>query len=123
MGFTSDDPDVQDVVERELRLQDPAVRHTRSAAAELLDREFHEFGASGRVWGRDSILDMMADHEAPPPTPDNIAATRLGEDVILLTYRTRRPERTALRSSLWRRRDGGPWRIYFHQGTVQPDAT
>ena len=115
----SDDPEIRDVIERELKLQDRAVRRSREAAAELLDPEFHEFGASGRVWDRDSILDMMATDDTAPPTTDRIDATRLGDDVILLTYRTRSPERTALRSSLWRRRDGGPWRIYFHQGTVQ----
>ncbi len=110
------DPDVTDVVERELRLQRRDVRD----AAELLDPEFREFGASGRVWDRASILDMMAGDDGAPPVMDDIAATRLSDDVILLTYRTREPGRTALRSSVWRRSVGGPWRIVFHQGTVQP---
>lgn len=96
----AEDPDLQDVIQRELRLQDPAVRREPERAAELLDPEFQEFGASGRVWDRTSILTMMASHEAPPPVADNMVATRLAEDVILLTYRTRRPARTALRSSL-----------------------
>lgn len=116
------DPDIRDVIDRELRLQDPAVRRSRTAAAELLDLEFHEFGASGRIWERDAILDLMATHDARPPVTDGMAATRLADDVILLTYRTRTPERTALRSSLWRRRGGGPWRVFFHQGTVQPEV-
>lgn len=114
------DPDVQEAVDRELRLQDPAVRRAPEVAAELLDPEFSEFGASGRVWDRASTLDMLAGDDAPPPVVDNLVAIRLADDVILLTYRARRLGQTALRSSLWRRREGGPWQIYFHQGTVQP---
>ncbi|TCK22158.1 DUF4440 domain-containing protein [Pseudonocardia endophytica] len=117
----TDDPDLHDVVDRELRLQDPAVRRSRAAASQLLDPDFHEFGASGRTWDHESVLDMMAVEEAPPPETDRIVATRLADDVVLLTYRTRRPGRTALRSSVWRRRDGGPWRVVFHQGTVVPE--
>jgi hypothetical protein len=118
----TDDPDLQDVIDRELRLQDPAVRQAPEIADELLDPGFHEFGASGRAWDRASILDMMAKHNAPPPVTDELAATRLADDVVLLTYRTCRPGQTALRSSLWRRRSGGPWRVYFHQATVLPPA-
>ena len=117
---TAEDPELQDVIQRELRLQDPAIRHEPETAAELLDPEFYEFGASGRVWDRTSVLAMMAGDDAPPPVVDRIVTTRLAEDVVLLTYRAWRPEHTALRSSLWRRRDGGPWRVFFHQGTVQP---
>lgn len=118
----TDDPDLHDVIDRELRLQDPAVRQAPEMAGQLLDPDFHEFGASGRVWDRASILAMMADHEAPPPVTDALAATRLADDVVLLTYRTRRPGQTALRSSVWRRHSGGPWRVYFHQATVLPPA-
>ncbi len=116
----TDDPDLQDVIDRELRLHDPAVRSAPQVAGELLDPEFREFGASGRVWDRASILDVMAGHDEPPPLTDDLVAARLADDVILLTYRTRRPGRVVLRSSLWRRRDGGPWRVCFHQGTVAP---
>lgn len=116
----AEDPDLHDVIDRELRLHDPTIRNATETAAELLDSDFHEFGASGRVWDRASILGMMAGRHEPPPLVDNVAATRLAEDVIFLTYRTRTPERIVLRSSVWRRRKGGPWRVYFHQGTVQP---
>jgi hypothetical protein len=112
----SGDPDVTDVIDRELRLQQRNVR----GAAELLDPAFREFGTSGRVWDRASVIDVMAGDEGPPPVTDDVVATRLADDVILLTYRTREPGRTALRSSVWCRRDGGPWRIVFHQGTVRP---
>jgi ribonuclease HI len=113
-----DDPDLDDVVARERRLLDPAVRRSRDAAGRLLDPDFREFGAFGRVWDRDSILAAMAGEDAPPPEVDEVAATRVGTDTVLVTYRARRPGRTTLRSSLWRRRDDGDWRLCFHQGTV-----
>jgi hypothetical protein len=116
---TTPDPDLAWVVASELRLLDPAVRSSPDAAGELLDPEFREFGAFGRVWDRRSTLDSMATEDAPPPTADGVAATRVTDDVILVTYRARRGDRTTLRSSLWRRRAGGPWQLYFHQGTVQ----
>lgn len=112
-----DDPDLHDVIDRELRLHDPAVRSSSAAAGELLDPDFHEFGASGRSWDRASILDMMATRDAPPPIVEDLTAIRLADDVVLLTYRSRTAAQVTLRSSLWRRRTGGPWRIYFHQGT------
>jgi ribonuclease HI len=46
------------------------------------------------------------------------AVERLGEDSILLTYRSIRREGSALRSSLWLR-DGQQWRLRFHQGTPE----
>lgn len=118
MAFT--DPDVQQVVTDELRLLDPSVRRSPTAAGALLDPEFREFGASGRVWDRGSVLTMLSSDDAPPPLVDRICGTRLAPDVVLLTYRSRTADRTTLRSSLWRRRDDSPWRIYFHQGTVVP---
>ncbi len=114
-----DDPELAYAIAGELRLLDPAVRRSSAVAGELLDPEFHEFGASGRVWDRTSILAAMAAEDAPPPATDRMAASRVCADAILVTYRARRPARTTLRSSLWRRRDGGPWLLYFHQGTVQ----
>jgi hypothetical protein len=116
---TSPDPDLAQVVASELRLLDPAVRRSPDEAGRLLDPDFREFGAFGRVWDRRSILDSMAAEDAPPPRADDVAATRVTDDAILVTYRAHRGTRTTLRSSLWRRRAGGPWQLFFHQGTVQ----
>ena len=46
-----------------------------------------------------------------------MTGTRLGGDVIHLTYLSERAGRRALRSSIWRRTPDG-WRVYFHQGTL-----
>ncbi|MGK8507077.1 DUF4440 domain-containing protein [Nocardia asiatica] len=108
-----------------MQLSDLAIRNSRVASSALLDPEFREFGASGKVWDRESILDMMSEATSSPPTIDNVMAARLGPNTILLTYRTHSPERTAVRSSIWLHRENG-WKLYFHQGTAQPqdsDAT
>lgn len=120
MRFNSGDADIDHVVASELRLHDPAVRRSAGESGGLLDPEFREFGASARVWNRESILEMMRTDDSPLPIIADITAARLVPDVILLTYRSHRPDRDSLRSSVWRRRDGGPWRLNFHQGTVRP---
>ncbi|WP_067446578.1 DUF4440 domain-containing protein [Nocardia alba] len=116
MRFTSEDPEIECVVAAELRLTDRDIRNSRETTSALLDPEFHEFGASGRVWDKESILDMMSRDTSATPTVDEMTAVRLGTTVIHVTYRTRSPERTAVRSSIWLLRDGR-WTLYFHQGT------
>lgn len=107
---------------RELQLLDVAVRRSPAAAGELLDPAFREFGASGRVWDRASVLAGMAGDDGTPTAVDDVVATRLAEDVVLLTYRSRRASRIALRSSVWIRRAGGSWRMVFHQGTPRSEG-
>jgi len=112
------DPDLDDVVARERRLLDPAVRRSPAIAGALLAADFREFGAFGRVWDRASILAAMAVEDAPAVAVTDLAAARVGADAVLVTYRARRTGRTTLRSSLWHRGDGGDWLLRFHQGTV-----
>lgn len=112
------DEDVAVCIAGEMRLLDPAVR-CGAEAATLLDDEFREFGSSGRVWDRPSILAVLAVDDSDAPPVEDVVGTALGPDVVLVTYRTVRPGRTTLRSSIWRRR-GVRWSLVFHQGTVVP---
>ena len=86
----------------------------RSREPALLHPEFLEIGRSGRAWSRDDV--------ALSPTVDGgifdevITLDRLAADSILLVFRTRDERGATLRSSLWVR-DGGRWRLRFHQGT------
>ena len=114
--MTPADPDLEQVVARELRLLDPVVRADVEAVAALLHPDFVEYGASGRVWDRDSIVAALAESPGVSGAADDLRATRLADDVVLLTYRFD-GERTSLRSSVWVR-DRGEWRIRFHQGTL-----
>jgi hypothetical protein len=103
-------------------LMDPAVRRDRARVAELLAEEFTEFGASGRVWTREAILDLLATEEYTPPVVEKFSCRELAEDVALATYRAVRTDAATgaravtLRSSVWVRQSGA-WRMVFHQGT------
>ena len=49
----------------ELRLQDSSTRKDPAAIGELLSEDFREFGASGIVWDRATLLETLS---AEPPT-------------------------------------------------------
>ncbi|SDJ38305.1 hypothetical protein SAMN05444157_3101 [Frankineae bacterium MT45] len=125
--------DVQAVVERELALLSLSVRRTQHLVDVLLDPDFQEIGASGRLWNRAEISAELA-AEQSDATPHSghsgvIEATELTSrvltpELVLLTYvsvRHGRPPRRARRTSLWRRSPDGPWRLLHHQGTLLSD--
>jgi hypothetical protein len=113
--MTGADPDLDEVVARELALLDPEVRRDPGRVRAFLHPEFVEFGASGRVWSRDSSAAVTSGVEQRI-TASDLVPRRLAEHVVLLTYRSREPGREALRSSTWIR-EGGEWLLLFHQGT------
>ncbi|WP_056920385.1 DUF4440 domain-containing protein [Phycicoccus sp. Root101] len=118
---TQDDCDI--VKDCELALLRGAVRGDRTSATLLLHRDFHEFGASGAVWDRDSVLDMMEAEAAEGPVDIkavDLVTTGLGPGVVLVTYDSVTPTRRAHRSSVWLR-EAGRWQVRHHQGTVVAD--
>ncbi len=103
----------------ERRLHDPATRANPEAVANLLSAGFFEFGASGRVWSRETILHALATEDPAEITSRDYACQPLSPGVALLTYISETTQRRALRSSLWRL-EGEQWRMVFHQGTPIP---
>jgi hypothetical protein len=117
----------EDELARHLRsleesLLDPAFRRNSGQVAALLAEGFEEFGASGRVWTREQILELVATEKYDPPQVEDFRCALIAEGAALVTYRTVRTvpdsgERMAtVRSSLWTER-AGEWRVRFHQGT------
>jgi len=112
-------PDVQQVIASELALLTPEVRGDSLKVAALLDPDFEEIGASGRLWTRESMMSALV---AEPPDEDGaveaseMRGTQLAPDLILLTYVSASELRRARRSSLWRRTEES-WQLLFHQGT------
>lgn len=110
------------LISLELALLDPAVRHDRARVESLLADDFQEFGASGKVWSRTQILDLLESESSRPITAHDLACYFIADRVALVTYRTASNHLetghplTALRSSLWVFVDGH-WKIRFHQGT------
>lgn len=110
---------VNDAMEAEFRLLDPAVRCSPDLLGELLHPDYQEFGTSGRLWDRESIIAALAARDAPAPrtiTTSRMKGVQLAPDVVHLTFDTESGTHLAHRSSLWRL-TGGRWLLYFHQGT------
>ena len=113
----------------EERLLDPAVRHNSELVASLLADDFIEFGSSGRVFNKASILEDLKNE---PPRPASLlsdfSTREIAPNAVLATYKaTRRnangePTGQSWRSSLWTNIDGR-WQVTFHQGTPIPAPT
>jgi len=100
----------------EERLLHPDREQDRSELASLLAEEFKEFGASGRIFNRTQIIEML--HEANPRSAhiSHFCISPLAEGVVLATYHTTKLTAITHRSSIWVFRDNR-WQMVFHQGT------
>ena len=99
-----------------------AVRGDRVTASLLLHEDFREVGQSGRVWDRQSVLDMMEAeaHEGRLEIrAEDLVATGLAPHVVLLTFDSVTASGRAHRSSVWVR-ESGRWQVLHHQGTPAP---
>ena len=111
----------------EERLLAPEVRASREATDALLADDFVEFGSSGAVYDKASMLAALQEERAEGAQIErhtsewNVRA--LSADAALLTYRVESREApegrwsASLRSSIWSR-TGAEWRMVFHQGTA-----
>jgi hypothetical protein len=105
-------------------LLDSAVRKNSELVSSLLADDFLEFGSSGRIFNKATILEELC-NEPPRPTPllSDFAIRPLAPEAMLVTYRTTRLDfsgqitHQAQRSSIWINRNG-TWQITFHQGTT-----
>jgi ribonuclease HI len=103
-------------------LLDPVVRRDQAQVEALLAKDFQEFGSSGRVWDRQTIVNSLATEAYTAPTVEQMHCTLITAEVALVTYRTVRIENSTggrgevLRCSLWIK-ESDNWRVRFHQGT------
>ncbi|KAA6456459.1 DUF4440 domain-containing protein [Acidobacteria bacterium AB60] len=110
----------------EQSLLDAEMRRDRTRVRALLAENFVEFGSSGRIWTRNSIIELLSrETDFVPPAIEDFRCAMLAAKVALVTYRTVRtdPETgevlTSLRSSIWTW-EADCWRMRFHQGTRTP---
>ena len=106
----------------EERLLNPAIRKSGADVSNLLADEFIEFGSSGRVFGKQEIVDALRSEPPVQRSLTDFGARSLAPNVVLVTYRVSRRDLDgqtvtgSLRSSIWKRIDGR-WQMVFHQGT------
>ena len=112
------DRDVIAVVELEQELLNPEVRADYGQLAYLLHPEYREIGASGRIWGREELIEELVDAPDLQVRFELIDASSISEDAIQVLYRAVGAAGATLRSSLWQRSDDR-WRLRFHQGTPE----
>lgn len=127
--MTASSPDAEFFRSLEQTLHRPEIRRSSDAVRNLLADEFVEFGSSGRVYDKTSIVDALAAESAAEaalvPDVHDFAVRVISSNVVLVTYRSSRRHangtgsRTTLRSSIWKLIDGR-WQMLFHQGTVVP---
>ena len=113
----------EDVLLRSLeeRLLKSEVRGSPDEVGYLLADEFIEFGSSGGVYDKRQVIVALQQEMLDPTTRVSLVdfvARRLAPEVILVTYRTIRPDRpeSHLRSSIWKLVEDR-WQMVFHQGT------
>jgi hypothetical protein len=99
------------------------VRASEARLNEMLADEFVEFGSSGRIYDKPSIIrelgesGLVADFEI-----GDFRLVMSGEDAAFVTYHcgvksdSGEVIRKSIRSSLWRLADDR-WQLIFHQGT------
>lgn len=103
---------LQEVLGLELVLLNPVVRALPEQVLELLHADFVEYGASGQVWDRASIVEALAADPSVVGFPEDMQAVSLGDGVVQLRYRLG----SSLRTSIWLW-DSVSWRLWFHQAT------
>ncbi len=108
--------ELTEVVRREQQMLDPAIRASGARVLELLHPDFVEYGASGQIWDRTSIIAALSAEPGVSREGTNFSPVALADNVVLLTYRIM-GKSGSLRSSVWIKDLGSDWRIRFHQRT------
>jgi hypothetical protein len=99
---------------------DPAVRSDPARMRDLLAPGFTEYGASGRVFNRDTIIAALASEGAKVlRRARGMKVQLIAPGAALTTWRVQRDDGIqTLRSSVWQQQADGRWLMVFHQGTL-----
>ncbi len=107
----------------EHELLSPQVRASHDRLDELLALTFVEFGSSGRIYDKQSMIHALTQPASIEEYQvDDFTVVTESEDTALVTYSCKVRSangdlvRTSNRSSLWKLLDGR-WKMAFHQGT------
>ena len=111
----------------ELRAREPIFHRpelgtTRADFKAQTAKDFWEVGASGRIYDRAFVIEMLTERWSKPHEDiwetSDFYCRELGPDTYALTYTLKqKQERVTRRLTLWRR-IAGSWVILYHQGTL-----
>ena len=113
---------LQELIEREPIFHQLEWGTTRLDFEAMTAEDFWEVGASGTVYPREFVLDLLERRHAHPQherlEAAGFACRKLGPDCYLLTYELlQEGVRRTRRATIWERVDER-WRIVYHQGTL-----
>lgn len=110
-----------ELIAREPIFHRPELGTSREDHLSQTAEDYWEVAASGRVYDRQSVLDVLAARGKVPGDEDwvisDVRLRPLAADTYALTYHLDQAGRRTRRLTLWRHDPGG-WQILYHQGTV-----
>ncbi len=87
----------------------------------MMAAEFREIGASGKVYEREFVLDLLEERhrtvQQEDLQPTGFQIQQLSADTYLLHYTLLHGTRKTRRTTVWKR-ENSTWVIVFHQGTI-----
>lgn len=90
----------------------------------MITDDFWEIGASGNIYNRSYILEVLEDRHGNPDTEykedwetGDFYCSKIAENRYLLSYTLTLHGRLTRRTTLWHRANDG-WKAAFHQGTT-----
>jgi hypothetical protein len=113
---------------KELKMREPIFHHpddfgrTRQDILNMTCDEFWEVGASGNVYSREHVIEILLKRYSDPEYKDEWEAndfelTEITPNNYLITYVLVQGKRITRRATLWRYINSD-WKILYHQGTV-----
>lgn len=105
----------------EIELTSSETRKNAARLNELIDDSFEEFGSSGRSFCKKDILEMLPNEEQVQIELLDFEYELLGENCVLVKYKSTSNNGAAFRSSIWRN-NNGVWQMLHHQATKVQDA-
>ena len=112
---------IEELKRREPIFHRPEFGEPRADVERMLADEFRECGASGRMYTREFVLDVIGERGVVPPGDDwrvsDVRCQEIAADNYLFTYTLAQGPRVTRRATIWRRTSDG-WKIVFHQGTL-----
>jgi hypothetical protein len=112
----------------ELLALEPIFHHasvgaSRETFEKLISFNYWEVGASGRVYSRETVLDVLVERHAQPHSDhwdiQDFSVHQLAKRTWLVTYQLEQDAGFSRRSTIWTR-VAGSWVAEYHQGTKLP---